>query len=75
MNQVSDYMRGLQLDLTIDLQQPPKDLYIEVRVLQNYGEIMTESGVVVLQKNTTHFLPRTDVEPLIRQGILQHITN
>lgn len=36
------------IDLTIDLT-PPKELYIEVRIKENYGEIiLPESGVVNL---------------------------
>lgn len=71
------YMRavgdGAGIDLTID-QAPPKSLYIEVKCLQDYGELETEDGnIIVLKKNTQHFLPRTLSEPLIRQGVLQHI--
>ena len=50
---------------------PPKDPFIEVRVLKDYGEITTDSGTVNLQKNTVHFLRRSDVELLIRQGVLE----
>ena len=53
--------------------QPPKDLYVEVRVLKGCGEIMTENGVVNLEVNSTHFLRRADVEHLIRQGLLQQL--
>jgi GINS complex subunit 1 len=56
------------IDLTLDLT-PPKELFIEVRIKEDYGEVMLpESGVVTLQKNTTHLLRRTDVEHLIKQG-------
>ena len=70
------YMRsigdGIGVDLMTDLQ-PPKTLYIEVRCLSDYGEMETEDGdVVVLKKNTQHFLPRVLCEPLIRQGIFTH---
>ncbi|CAG0886911.1 unnamed protein product [Darwinula stevensoni] len=62
------------LDLTQNLQ-PPKSLYIEVRCLEDYGEIETDDGdFLVLRKNSTHFLPRGQAEPLIRQGILEHIS-
>ena len=71
------YMRtvgdGSGIDLTID-QDPPKSLYIEVRCVQDHGELETDDGtVIMLKKNTQHFLPRTQVEPLIRQGILVHV--
>lgn len=55
--------------------QPPKSLYIEVRVLQDYGEILTDSGTVNLEKNTTHFLRRSDVEHLICQNVLKQISS
>ena len=53
--------------------QPPKDLYIEVRVLKDCGEIFTENGPVNLEINSTHFLRRVDVESLIRQGMLVQV--
>lgn len=53
--------------------KPPKDLYVEVRVMKDCGEIVTATGTVHLEMNTTHFLPRSDVEHLIRQGFLRQI--
>ncbi|KAK8812331.1 hypothetical protein WA158_007565 [Blastocystis sp. Blastoise] len=67
---VNDYSRIIGFDLTAD-KHPPKHLYIEVLVKEDCGEIMTERGTVVLEKNTTHFLRRSDVEHLIRQGYLE----
>eukprot|EP00095_Tigriopus_kingsejongensis_P002965 snap_masked-scaffold1455_size40601-processed-gene-0.4 protein:Tk02965 transcript:snap_masked-scaffold1455_size40601-processed-gene-0.4-mRNA-1 annotation:"dna replication complex gins protein psf1" len=65
---------GAGVDLMADLQ-PPKGLFIEVRCAVDYGELETEEGqVILLQPNTQHFLPRALCEPLIRQGILTHIT-
>ncbi|XP_003739250.1 DNA replication complex GINS protein PSF1 [Galendromus occidentalis] len=61
----------------VDLLQhskPPKSLYVEVRVLEDYGDFETEDGqVVVLAKNSTHFLERSQCEKLIRQGVLEHV--
>jgi hypothetical protein len=34
---------------------------------------MTESGVMNLQRNTTLFMRCDEVEPLIRQGVLEHV--
>lgn len=63
----------------VDLLQhskPPKSLYVEVRVLEDYGDFETEDGqVVVLAKNSTHFLERSQCEKLIRQGVLEHVVN
>ncbi|KAG5677377.1 hypothetical protein PVAND_007141 [Polypedilum vanderplanki] len=56
--------------------KPPKSLFIEVKCLCDYGKFELENGEsVALQKNSIHFLPRTECEHLIRQGILEHITN
>jgi len=69
---IQEYGRSqpLQLDLLRDLE-PPKDLFVEVRVLKDCGEIVTSDGNTVhLEENTTHFLRRTDVEPLVRQGLI-----
>lgn len=76
---LANYMRsvgdGAGLDLMSDLH-PPKSLYVEVRCVQDYGELETDSGdVIVLKKNTQHFLPRSLCEPLIRQGVLKHVTD
>ncbi|XP_055840950.1 DNA replication complex GINS protein PSF1-like [Episyrphus balteatus] len=74
---LATYMRsigdGQGLDLTGDLR-PPKSLYIEVRCIEDYGKFELEDGeVILLRKNSQHYLPRSQVESLIRQGILQHI--
>jgi GINS complex subunit 1 len=67
------YARDVDVDL-LAVQEPPKDQYIEVRVLESAGELTTESGATLsLDKNTTHFLRRCDVEHLIRQGLLEQI--
>ncbi|EDW57125.1 DNA replication complex GINS protein PSF1 [Drosophila virilis] len=74
---LASYMRsvgdGQGIDLTGNLR-PPKSLYIEVRCVENYGKFELDDGEVVhLKKNSQHYLPRAQVEPLVRQGILQHI--
>lgn len=66
------YCDQVELDLTAD-RKPPRDLYIEVRVLRDCGSVMTDAGAVTLKPGTAHFLKRADVEHLIRQGALQHI--
>ena len=66
-------MRNVGTDLTNDLA-PPKALYIEVRVLQDYGELETPDGeVVLLKKGSQHHLPRDQCEQLILQGVLEHV--
>eukprot|EP00039_Didymoeca_costata_P015117 m.252775 g.252775 ORF g.252775 m.252775 type:complete len:196 (+) comp16157_c0_seq9:149-736(+) len=69
---LTNYMQAVGVDVSADLH-PPKDLFIEVRCLEDVGEIMTENGAIMLEKDTQHFLRRSDIEPLIRQGILKHV--
>ena len=63
-----------ELDLTSD-QEPPKELNVEVRVLEDCGDVMTERGVVELKKGTTVFCRRADVSVLIRRGMLEQTEN
>lgn len=69
---------------------PPKDLFIDVRVLKDAGEIQTEYGFVchnyeicitdldarsiMLTKNSQFFVRQGDVEHLIAQKFLQKLT-
>lgn len=46
---------------------------MEIRVLRDCGEVVTDTGVVNLELNTTHYLRRADVDHLIRQGLLEQI--
>ncbi|KAJ1922606.1 DNA replication protein psf1 [Tieghemiomyces parasiticus] len=62
----------IDLDLTVS-DLPPKDLYIEVRVLQDCGEVQLENGSLLLSKNSQHHVKRTDVDHLVSRGLLQHI--
>jgi GINS complex subunit 1 len=66
------YQKKVGIDLSADLH-PPKELFIQVRCLKEHGEIFTENGSIKLEKGTQHFVRRSDVELLIRQGVLQHI--
>ena len=67
---LGSYMDEIDINLAAD-QNPPKQLFVEVRALQDYGEVLTDTGVVNLKKNTVHFLRRSDAELLIRQGVLE----
>ncbi len=68
------YMRSVgDLDLTL-YNSPPKSLFIEVKCVTDYGELVTDDGTVVqLKKGSQHHLLRSQCEQLIRQGILEHI--
>ena len=74
---LATYMRsvgdGIGLDLTQDLH-PPKQLYIEVRCLTDYGDFDTECGeTILLKKGSQYLLPRSECEHLIHQGVLEHV--
>ncbi|KAJ2662002.1 DNA replication protein psf1 [Coemansia sp. RSA 1200] len=62
------------LDWAANGELPPRDLLIEVRVVRDCGEIVTENGVVSLQAGTQHYVPRADVEHLITIGYLEHVS-
>ncbi|KAH8027686.1 hypothetical protein HPB51_007236 [Rhipicephalus microplus] len=56
-------------------RSPPKSLYVQVRCLKDYGDFETEDGTrIVLARDTTHFLERSQCEKLIHQGIVEHVT-
>ncbi|KAL4910678.1 hypothetical protein BDW74DRAFT_1354 [Aspergillus multicolor] len=61
------------IDLTGSLE-PPKDLFIDVRVLRDAGEIQTEYGVINLTKNSQLYVRHGDVERLIAQGFLERLS-
>ena len=69
---LGSYMGSLGVDLTSDLQ-PPKELFVQVRVLRDCGDIYTDDGTVSLKAQTTHHLRRLDAEPLIRKGLVEHV--
>ncbi|QLG71855.1 hypothetical protein HG535_0C02040 [Zygotorulaspora mrakii] len=60
------------VDLSGSLK-PPSDVFIDVRVLKDAGEIQTEYGVFNLIKDSQFFVRQSDVERLIQQGYLQKI--
>ncbi|CCH62230.1 hypothetical protein TBLA_0G02930 [Henningerozyma blattae CBS 6284] len=60
------------IDLTGSMV-PPSDVFIDVRVLKDAGEIQTEYGVFNLLKDSQFFVRQSDVERLIQQGYLQKI--
>lgn len=61
------------IDLTGSLE-PPRDLFIDVRVLKDAGEIQTEYGAINLTKNSQFYVRHGDVERLIAQGFLQRLS-
>ncbi|KAG5882092.1 hypothetical protein JTB14_017511 [Gonioctena quinquepunctata] len=73
---LATYMRSIGeegVNLSVDLK-PPKALYVEVRCLVDYGRFeLNDGSVVLLKKDSRHYLPRSECEELIRQGVFQHI--
>lgn len=74
---LSDYSADLEMDLTSDLQ-PPKDIYIEVRVVKTDNDqdgIVLEDRILKLRKNHIYYLKRTDAEMLVQLGYAQQINS
>ncbi|KAG0555198.1 hypothetical protein M758_12G154200 [Ceratodon purpureus] len=70
---LSSYMTKLDIDLTVDIT-PPKDPYIQVRVLDNIGEVLLGDQSTSLVRNSIHFVKRSEAETLISQGLLEEFT-
>ncbi|XP_018576496.1 DNA replication complex GINS protein PSF1-like [Anoplophora glabripennis] len=73
---LAGYMRSIGeegVNLAVNLK-PPKALYVEVRCLVDYGKYeLNDGSIILLKKDSRHYLPRSECEELIRQGIFQHI--
>ncbi|KAJ3028518.1 UNVERIFIED_CONTAM: DNA replication protein psf1 [Siphonaria sp. JEL0065] len=71
---LEDY-RGSMLDIDLSAPLiPPKDLYVDVRVVKELGEIVAESGTVLkLMKGEQHYVRRSDVEKFITLGYLVQV--
>lgn len=62
---------GNGLDLTLYVT-PPKKLFIQVKCLRDYGQFDLEDGQpVMLKKDSIHYLPLSQCEKLIHQGVLE----
>jgi GINS complex subunit 1 len=65
----------VDLDLLQDME-PPKNIFIEIIVLEEVGTIVTDSGNVLnLHKNSTMLVRKSDVEGLIRQHLVMPTAN
>lgn len=71
---LTNYARKMNFDSWAELDLPPKNLFIEIRVLQDGGTIQTETGTLTLQKGTQRLVRRSEVEHLIRLGIVEHVS-
>lgn len=65
---------GSGLDLTVG-HKPPKQLYVQVRCLMEYGDYDLDDGTtVILSRGSTHYLQRAQCEKLIQSGVLEQIS-
>lgn len=53
--------------------EPPLEIFIDVRVLKDGGEVQTEYGVFNLIKDSQLYVRKSDVERLIQQGYVEEI--
>lgn len=60
------------IDLSGNLE-PPSDIFMDVRVLKDGGEVQTEYGVFNLIKDSQFYVRKLDVDRLIQQGYLEEI--
>ncbi|KAJ3297771.1 DNA replication protein psf1 [Rhizoclosmatium sp. JEL0117] len=67
--------RGTMLDIDLSAPLiPPKDLYVDVRVVKEIGEVVADSGTVLkLMKGEQHYVRRSDVEKFITLGYLVQV--
>jgi GINS complex subunit 1 len=59
------------LDIVGDVNIPPKELNVVVRVVKDCGTIQTELGPIDFQKGQRFMVRRADIEQLITQGFLE----
>lgn len=52
---------------------PPKSLYVHVKVIKDCGTIQTEYRPIRMSVDSSHFIRRSLVQPLISQGFLTQI--
>ena len=57
---------------------PPTDLLVEILATEDIGKVKTKNGgidyffilEIKLEKNMTYFLRKSDIEPLLRKGLV-----
>ncbi|XP_045807095.1 DNA replication complex GINS protein PSF1-like [Trifolium pratense] len=72
---LKSYMSKVLVDLTVDMV-PPKDPYIQVRVLEDIREgiVLTDDKNLNFARHSMHFLKRTDAEKYIPRGLMEELT-
>lgn len=77
-NLIDEMSSESELWSTIEIMgnmNPPSDIFIDIRVLKDIGEIQTEYGTFNFVKDSQFYVRQSDVERLIQQGYVQKIWN
>jgi len=62
------------VELAVNVTAPPKELLVQVMVLRDAGKVALDDGSALeLKQGKRVYLRRHEAEPLIRQGLLQHL--
>lgn len=69
---ITEYSKSVGFDVLRDID-PPKDLFVEVRVKRNTGTILMGDGFYDFKEGQTHFLKRAEAAPLIKQGFFKQV--
>ena len=75
-NLIDEMSSESELWSTIEIMgnmNPPSDIFIDIRVLKDIGEIQTEYGTFNFVKDSQFYVRQSDVERLIQQGYVQKI--
>lgn len=67
---LATYMSDIGIDLTVD-EAPPKDPFVEVRVLKHGGHLYIDDKTMHLDQHCLQLVHRSEVEPLILQGVVE----
>lgn len=59
-----------ELRMFRSLCTPPKELFVQIRVLQYCGTVHTEHGVISLKPHTMHYVRLSDVDHLVAKGLV-----
>ncbi|CAL9136114.1 unnamed protein product [Musa textilis] len=71
-NAIESYMSEMDVDLTVDMV-PPKSPSVQVKVLDDIGDVCLGDHSISLTKDSLHSLRRTDAEPFISQGLMEEL--
>lgn len=70
---LDDTDREVDVDITANIEKPPKDLHVLVWVKRDCGVIQTELGAIDFKLNERYLVRKADIEHLIVQGFLEEV--